>query len=49
VTIATRGTRTGYYGWRIAATLAVTETVSWGVLYYAFAVFLAPMQRDLGW
>jgi MFS family permease len=37
------------YGWTIVAVLAVTETVSWGVLYYAFAVFLAPMQRSLGW
>jgi MFS family permease len=36
-------------GWAIVAALAVTETVSWGVLYYAFAVFLVPMQRDLGW
>jgi MFS family permease len=26
----------------------VSETVSWGILYYAFAVFLFPMQRDLG-
>ena len=38
-----------YYGWRIAGTLAVTETVSWGVLYYAFGVFLVPMQEELGW
>ena len=38
-----------YYGWAIAGTLAVTETVSWGVLYYAFAVFLVPMQDELGW
>ena len=38
-----------YYGWRIAATLAVTETVSWGILYYAFAVFLVPMQEETGW
>jgi MFS family permease len=37
------------YGWAIVAVLAVTETVSWGVLYYAFAVFLVPMQRELGW
>jgi MFS family permease len=29
--------------------LAVTETISWGVLYYAFAVFLPSMQRSLGW
>ena len=38
-----------YYGWAIAGTLAVTETVSWGVLYYAFTVFLVPMQEELGW
>ena len=38
-----------YYGWVVAGTLAVTETVSWGVLYYAFSVFLVPMQAELGW
>jgi MFS family permease len=31
------------------ATLAVTETTSYGVLAYAFGVFLVPMQDDLGW
>jgi MFS family permease len=34
-------------GWRIVAALAVTQTVGYGVLYYAFSVFLIPMQRDL--
>jgi predicted MFS family arabinose efflux permease len=34
--------------WAIVGALSITETVSWGVLYYAFAVFLVPMQRDLG-
>jgi len=34
--------------WGIVGALSVTETVSWGILYYAFAVFLVPMQRDLG-
>jgi predicted MFS family arabinose efflux permease len=29
--------------------LAVTETVSWGILYYAFPVLLPAMERDLGW
>ena len=29
--------------WAIAGALSVTETVSWGILYYAFAVFLVPM------
>jgi MFS family permease len=38
-----------YYGWYIAATLAITETISWGVIYYTFSVFLAPMQAELGW
>jgi MFS family permease len=28
--------------------LAVTETVSYGVLYYSFAVFLVPMREELG-
>jgi MFS family permease len=37
------------YGWTVVAVLAVTETVSWGVLYYAFAVFQVPMQHELGW
>jgi hypothetical protein len=37
------------YGWTVVAVLAVTETVSWGVLYYAFAVFLPAMQHALGW
>ena len=35
-------------GWAIVAALSVTETVSWGVLYYVFAVVLLPMQRELG-
>ena len=28
--------------------LAVTETISYGVLYYSFAVFLVPMREELG-
>jgi len=38
-----------YYGWPLVVTLAVTETVSWGILYYAFTVFLTPMQAEFGW
>ncbi len=41
--------RNRYYGWYIIATLAITETISWGVIYYAFTVFIAPMERELGW
>jgi cyanate permease len=29
--------------------LAVTQTVSWGILYYTFSVLLVPMQDSLGW
>lgn len=38
-----------YYGWVLVFTLALTETTSWGILYYAFSVFLTPMQAELGW
>jgi MFS family permease len=38
-----------YYGWVIVGALALTETVSWGIIYYAFSVFLVPMTRELGW
>ena len=44
------GARGGlYYGWVLVAALGVTETVSWGVLYYAFGVFVRPMEAELGW
>jgi MFS family permease len=36
-------------GWLLVGTLAVTETASYGVLSYAFGVFLLPMQQQLGW
>ena len=35
--------------WGIVGALSITETVSWGILSYAFAVFLLPMQRELGY
>jgi MFS family permease len=38
-----------YYGWVVVGTLAITEMISWGTLYYAFYAFLAPMQQELGW
>ncbi len=36
------------YGWIVVGTLCVTETVSWGIVYYGFPVFLQAMERDLG-
>ncbi|MBO0779488.1 MAG: MFS transporter [Ktedonobacteraceae bacterium] len=38
-----------YYGWVILLTISFTEITSWGILYYAFTVFLKPMQAELGW
>src|SRR5262249_47396610 len=37
------------YGWIVVAGLCLTETVSWGILYYGFPVFLGPMEAELGW
>lgn len=42
------GRRRAYPGWRMVWALAVTETISYGVLYYSFAAFLLPMQHSLG-
>jgi MFS family permease len=38
-----------YYGWVIVVTLALTETISWGILYYTFAVMLPAMENELHW
>ena len=38
-----------YYGWVMLGAVSITEVVSWGILYYAFTVFIAPMQAELGW
>jgi len=38
-----------YYGWTIALVLATTTTVSYGVLFYAFSVFITPMEAEFGW
>jgi MFS family permease len=38
-----------YYGWNIALALAVSTTVSYGVLFYAFSVVVQPMEAELGW
>jgi len=37
------------YPWLLALTLGLTETVSCGVLFYAFSVFVEPMEAELGW
>jgi MFS family permease len=41
--------RTAYYGWTMLFAVAIAQITSWGVLYYAFTVFLDPMQQEFGW
>lgn len=38
-----------FYGWTVLGALAIAQIAAWGVLYYGFAVFLLPMERELGW
>lgn len=38
-----------YYGWVLVLTLGVTQAVSYGILSYAFPVFIGPMEAELGW
>lgn len=46
MTLAWKG-RPIYYGWIIAVTLAVTQTISWGILYYSFSVFITSFEQEL--
>jgi MFS family permease len=36
-------------GWGLVWALAAAQLVSWGALYYAFSLFVVPMQAELGW
>jgi MFS family permease len=38
-----------YYGWPMLVGLSVAETLSWGILYYSFSVFIRPIEAELGW
>jgi MFS family permease len=38
-----------YYGWLQVLVLGITETASWGIVYYAYSVLVVPMQEELGW
>ena len=39
----------GRPGWALVGALGVTQIVSWGSLYYAFPLLLAPIENELGW
>ena len=38
-----------YYGWLVVGALAITEPISWGILFYGFGVMLTPTQQEMGW
>ncbi len=40
--------RRDFPGWRMVWVLAVTEAISYGALFYSFAVMVVPMREDLG-
>ena len=40
--------RRWYFGWNILAVLAVTETLAYGMLIYAFSVFVVPLEQAFG-
>ena len=48
-TAAEPATRSGGGLRRVLVTLCVTETTSWGVLYYAFPVLAGRISADTGW
>lgn len=40
---------TGTRAWLIVWGVAVAQLVSWGTQFYAFALYVVPMEQDLGW
>lgn len=36
-------------GWTLIWTLSLGQLISWGSLYYSFAVYALPMEQELGW
>jgi MFS family permease len=38
-----------FYGWIMLPAVALAQVTSWGILYYGFTVFLAPMGSEMGW
>src|SRR5918994_1519229 len=39
----------GSMPWRNVSTLSITHLISYGTLFYAFALLIEPMERDLRW
>ncbi|HEX2136176.1 MAG TPA: MFS transporter [Microvirga sp.] len=37
------------FPWAFVALLSLAQLISWGSIFYAFALFMEPMSRELGW
>ena len=37
------------FPWAFVASLSLAQLVSWGSVFYAFTLFMEPMNRELGW
>ena len=38
-----------FYGWWLVVMLGITQTITWGILYYGFTVFMPVLEADRGW
>ena len=38
-----------HHPWGMVWTMAIAQVISWGTLFYAFSLFVVPMQESLGW
>jgi MFS family permease len=38
-----------FYGWVLVVMLGITQTITWGILYYGFTVMLPTLEADQGW
>ncbi|MGE3912727.1 MAG: MFS transporter, partial [Chloroflexota bacterium] len=38
-----------FYGWVLVIMLGITQTITWGILYYGFTVMLPVLEAEQGW
>jgi MFS family permease len=38
-----------FYGWVLVIMLGITQTITWGIVYYGFTVFMPVLEADQGW
>jgi MFS family permease len=38
-----------FYGWVLVIMLGITQTITWGIVYYGFTVLMPVLEADQGW